>query len=116
MSLYSLVKKYGISRGLFVTYFVFLALIFYFICVMFFGQKGLFRLFELSDQLAVQEMVKKELANEIKVKKNKVEGMNSESLDLDLLDEEARKNLGYSGRGEIVVYKGKKGDGGKKDD
>ena len=41
----------------------------------------------------------------MQVKKNMVEGMNVESLDLDLLDEEARRALGYSNKNEVVIYK-----------
>ena len=37
-------------------------------------------------------------------KQNMVNGMSVESLDLDLLDEEARKDLGYAGKQEIVIY------------
>ena len=37
-------------------------------------------------------------------KQNMVNGMSGESLDLDLLDEEARKDLGYAGKQEIVIY------------
>jgi hypothetical protein len=34
-------------------------------------------------------------------------GMNLESLDLDLLDEQARKVLGYAGKNEVVIYREK---------
>jgi len=37
-----------------------------------------------------------------------VEGMNVESLDLDLLDEEARRALGYSNKNEVVIYQNPK--------
>lgn len=37
-------------------------------------------------------------------KQNMVHGMSADSLDLDLLDIEARKDLGYAGKSEIVIY------------
>lgn len=111
MTLYSLVKKYNISKALFVTYFTFLALILYFLLTAFFGQKGLVKYFSLREKIYDQSLQKKELQNVIKQKKNKVQGMKPESLDLDLLDEEARKNLGYSKESEIIIYKEKEKNG-----
>jgi cell division protein FtsB len=43
----------------------------------------------------------------MQAKKNMVDGMNLESLDLDLLDEQARKVLGYAGKNEVVIYREK---------
>ena len=37
-----------------------------------------------------------------------VDGMNTNSLDVDLLDEQARKNLGYVGKNEVVIYQDNK--------
>ncbi len=73
------------------------------LCIIF-GQKGLIKYFSLQQKIFDQSLTKQELINEINLKKTKVEGMNSESLDLDLLDEEARKNLGYSSKNEIIIY------------
>ena len=53
-------------------------------------------------------MIKERLENAIKNEQNMVDGMSLESLDLDLLDEEARKNLGYANEKEIVIYKKEK--------
>ncbi len=108
MYIYSLVKKYSISKTLFITYFTFLALIVYFTIKLFFGQKGLIEMMDLKNQIANQDLTKKELINEIKNKKIKVDAMKSDSLDLDLLDEQARKSLGYSNKNEVIVYEEKK--------
>lgn len=105
MNIYNFVKKYNISKTLFIVYFTFFTLIFYFISCIVFGQKGLLTYFSLREEIAGKNMVKQELINEINAKKNKVNGMNIESLDLDLLDEEARKNLGHSNKNEVVIYK-----------
>ena len=37
-----------------------------------------------------------------------VDGMNSNSLDVDLLDEQARRVLGYAGKNEVVIYQDQK--------
>lgn len=104
MYIYKIVKKYQISKTLFVTYFTFIALIIYFTIKLFFGQKGFVEMMDLKNQIANQDLTKKELINEIKNKKIRVNSMKAGSLDLDLLDEQARENLGYSKKDEIVVY------------
>ncbi len=78
-----------------VSYFIFHAL---------FGDKGLIKYFHLKKELQRKEITQEGLANKARNKQNMVNGMSVESLDLDLLDEEARKNLGYAGKQEIVVY------------
>jgi cell division protein FtsB len=103
--LYNLVKKYRIKKLLFVSYFIAFAAIFYFLALTFFGQKGLVEYFSLKEQIENKELTKEELLNKMNVKKNMVEGMNTGSLDVDLLDEQARKNLGYVGKNEVVIYK-----------
>lgn len=105
MKLYNFVKKYHISKTLFIVYFSFFSLISYFTFCIIFGQKGLITYFALREEISKKDFTKQELINEIEVKKNKVRGMSNESLDLDLLDEEARKNLGYSDKNEVVIYK-----------
>ena len=64
--------------------------------------------FQLKKELQKKELVKDALEDKIQNKQNMVNGMSVESLDLDLLDEEARKNLGYAGKSEIVIYDEKK--------
>jgi cell division protein FtsB len=105
MYIYSLVKKYSISKTLFIAYFTFIALIAYFIVKLFFGQKGFVEMLKLQEQIQNKDLTKKELINEIKNKKIRVDGMRSESLDLDLLDEQSRQKLNYSGKDEIILYK-----------
>ncbi len=104
MQLYRLVKRYSISKTLFITYFTFIVLILYFLIKLFFGQKGVAEMMLLKNQVLNQDLTKKELINEIKARKLRVDGIGLESLDLDLLDEQARKNLGHSTENEIVIY------------
>ncbi len=108
MKIYEFVKKHNISKRLFVAYFACLAVVIYFLLCTIFGQKGLIAYFSLRQKIATQDMVKQELQNKMQLKKSKVEGMNVESLDLDLLDEEARRALGYSNKNEVVVYQNPK--------
>lgn len=102
--LYNFINKHGIAKHQFVTYFTVALVIFYFLLSTIFGQKGLISLSKLSEQIEKKEMVKQELLNTIESKKNLVEGMSPDSLDLDLLDEQSRKVLGYVGKNEVVIY------------
>lgn len=108
MFLYDLVKKYNISKRLFITYFIALAVIIYFILCSIFGAKGLLTYSKLAKQAANKENAKQDLSLKMQAKENMVKGMNLDSLDLDLLDEQARKTLGYSGKNEIIIYQEKK--------
>ena len=48
---------------------------------------------------------KLELQNKIKLKKEMIRAMDYGSLDLDLIDEQSRKILGYVGKNEVVIYR-----------
>lgn len=69
----------------------------------FFGEKGLVTLYSLKKQIENREITKQGLSAKMKAKKNMVDGMNTDSLDIDLLDEQARKTLGYTGKNEVVI-------------
>ena len=81
-----------------------MATILYFLSFTVFGQKGLFKLFKLEKIISNKESVKKEYQEKVKAKKDMVDGMKPGSLDVDLLDEQTRKNLGYVGKNEVVIY------------
>ncbi len=106
--LYNFVRKYHISKPLFIAYFTIFLAILYFIFFTIFGQKGLIKYFNFKEEIASRENVKQELLNKMEAKKNMVQGMNSETIDIDLLDEQARKVLGYAGKNEVVIYQDKK--------
>ncbi len=103
--LYNFVKKYHITKPLFTSYFMAFSLIFYFTFFTFFGDKGLVELISLKKQIANRGAVKEALATKMHAKKNMVDGMNLNSLDTDLLDEQSRKVLGYVGKNEVVIYR-----------
>lgn len=106
--LQNFVKKYRISKPLFVGYFIAFSIIFYFTFFIFFGDKGLVELFALKKKIENKETTKQELYDKMQAKKNMVDGMNSNSLDVDLLDEQSRKTLGYVGKNEVVIYRDNK--------
>ncbi len=102
--LYHLVQKHQIRKSLFIAYFSVFAAILYFLFFMIFGSKGLFEMMNLSKQVKNKENFKKEIIAKMNGRQNLVKGMDPNSLDIDLLDEQARKILGYVGKNEVVIY------------
>ncbi len=105
--LYKFIKQNNITKPTFIGYFIAIAVVLYFSSFTIFGEKGLIKLFILKQQIAEKSSLKHELNSKAAVKKNMVEGMKPESLDIDLLDEQARRVLGYAGKNEVVVYEDK---------
>ena len=103
-SLQNFIINYKISKGVFVSYFISFGLIFYFSFFAMFGNKGVFTLIALDSQIAKKDIIVQDLENKVKAKEAVVSGMKLDSLDLDLLDEQSRKILGYMGKDELVVY------------
>jgi len=97
-------SKFIITKQIFVASAITISIVLYFIYYTLFGNKGVIQYFRLTKELAKKERVKKELENKMENKQHLINGMGTESLDLDLLDEEARKNLGYANKDEIVIY------------
>jgi len=82
-------------------------MILYFMFVSIFGDKGLVEYYSIKKQVSEIESKKFELQNKIRLKKEMIQGMDYNSLDLDLVDEQSRKTLGYVGKDEIVIYREK---------
>lgn len=76
-----------------------------------FGDKGLIEYYTLKKEAQRIENDKVELINKIRIKKDMIKAMDYESLDLDLVDEQSRKILGYVGKDEIVIYQDKNSHG-----
>ncbi len=102
--LYNFVKKHQISKPIFIAYFTGLITICYFVIFTIFGEKGLVTFFALKNKIETREITKQDLSNKMQAKKNLVDGMSPDSLDLDLVDEQSRKVLGYVGKNEVVIY------------
>ena len=80
-------------------------LCFYFIIASFKGEFGVSSKYQL---LAKEKALAKELkaVNEkTKLVKNKIKRLSDTSLDLELLDQQARKILGLIGEDEVIVFK-----------
>ena len=106
--LYRFVKKHSITKPLFVGYCIAFTLICYYAFFIVFGDKGLTQLLVLKKQIENKEAIKQEIFAKMQSKKGMVESMNLNSLDIDLLDEQARKVLGYVGKNEVVIYQDQK--------
>jgi len=103
-TLYNFVRKNRINKATFVSYCIAISMIFYFMFVSIFGEKGLMEYYLLKKQVSQIELQKFELQNKVRLKKEMIKGMDYESLDLDLVDEQSRKILGYIGKDEVVIY------------
>ncbi len=79
-------------------------LCFYFIIASFNGEFGVAAKYEL---LAKEKVLTKELdllIEDSKAIKNKIERLSDTSLDLELLDQQARKILGMIGENEFIIF------------
>ncbi len=67
------------------------------------GEHGLFRLFQIEAQQQRLEVELAQLRAERDLLENKVRRLSNDYLDLDLLDEQARRTLGYARPDEIIL-------------
>ncbi|MDR2778584.1 MAG: hypothetical protein LBB13_03765 [Rickettsiales bacterium] len=67
------------------------------------GKYGLFAQRNMGVRLLKGENMAKKMESNIKKKRNRVERLKKNNLDLDLFEEEIRKNVGIIGSDEIVV-------------
>jgi cell division protein FtsB len=81
----------------------FVALVLYFIYNIMGGDRGIIALFKLNKQHIKLEKEVKTLNSEKAVLQDRVSRLKSDSLDLDLLEEQVRENLGYA-KGNETVY------------
>jgi len=103
--IYKFVKKNNISKSIFVSYIVAFVVICYFLSFAIFGDKGLLKLHALQEKIENKKIIQRDFSEQVKTKQKMVDSMDPKSLDLDLLDEQARKVLGYAGKNEIIIYK-----------
>jgi cell division protein FtsB len=67
------------------------------------GQRGVFAYLKLKRDLAVQAQALSEVEGEKQLYEKKIKLLNPKSIDIDLLDELARRDLGLIGEGEYIV-------------
>ncbi len=79
------------------------ALIFYFFIAALQGQMGFFRLLQVRAQIDASTKERDELVAERKSYENLTHRLSNDYLDLDLLDEQARKRLGLVRENEIII-------------
>jgi cell division protein FtsB len=70
------------------------------------GERGIFALLRESRKLDALKTELAEAKTKHEVLEKKVQKLSSNSLDLDLLDEQARKVLGTTGKNEVVLFLG----------
>ncbi len=79
-----------------------LLLLFYFAYQMMNGERGILALFDLTKKHRVLDQDIKKLENQKMLLEKNIYMLKPESLNLDLLDEQARRSLGYGKEGETV--------------
>ncbi len=87
---------------LFITSFIF-SLIFYFAVSTFTGNRGLIALINLKKDIEYNKSILKSISLKKESLNNRIIGLYEKSLDLDLLDEQAKNALGYTSPGEFMI-------------
>ena len=100
MSVYKLNKKLLEITSILVIIFV----TFYFGITALYGKYGLFILFQKQAEKEILFQINSELSNEIQVWENLTKRMSRSYLDLDLLDEQARKILRVARSGDAILF------------
>lgn len=104
MDLNYIVRKYNISKTTYSFYFIFITLFFYFAYHIIFNKNGVVSYYKLKNQANLIHEKETSLLKLVNKKQTMVNSLNDNNLDIDLLDEQARKNLGYAGKNEIIIY------------
>ena len=106
--IYNYIKKNKVTKLSFVVFFIFIFLTIYFLYNAIYGKDGYQEYIGLKSEIKEKIYIQDSLRNKKKSKESKVIKMRSQSLDIDLLDEEVKKNLGYIDDSEIMIYQEKR--------
>ncbi|MBM3617866.1 MAG: septum formation initiator family protein [Alphaproteobacteria bacterium] len=90
-------------RKRYITAFIFSITVFYFAYHALNGERGIYAYFKQSRNLEVSQAELTRLTQQRAELEKRVHLLSNASLDLDLLDEEARRTLGSAKKGEVVV-------------
>ena len=82
-----------------ITFFIFLYLVYFLV----YGQRGLLQYFYLSKQNQEYNQKLFQLTSENQYLSNRIKKLQPNTVDLDFLDEQARKKLGLIDKNEIVI-------------
>ena len=82
-----------------ITFFIFLYLVYFLV----YGQRGLLQYFYLSKQNQEYKETLAQLTSENQYMSNRIKKLQPNTVDLDFLDEQIRKKLGFIDKNEIVI-------------
>ena len=82
-----------------ITFFIFLYLVYFLV----YGQRGLLQYIHLSKQNQEYKETLAQLTSENQYMSNQIKKLQPNTVDLDFLDEQVRKNLGFIDKNEIVI-------------
>ena len=82
-----------------ITFFIFLYLVYFLV----YGQRGLLQYFYLSKQNQEYNDTLVQLTSENQYMSNRIKKLQPNTVDLDFLDEQVRKKLGFIDKNEIVI-------------
>ena len=82
-----------------ITFFIFLYLVYFLV----YGQRGLLQYFYLSKQNHEYNETLFQLTSENQYMSNRIKKLQPNTVDLDFLDEQVRKKLGFIDKNEIVI-------------
>ena len=82
-----------------ITFFIFLYLVYFLV----YGQRGLLQYFYLSKQNQEYKETFAQLTSENQYMSNQIKKLQPNTVDLDFLDEQVRKKLGFIDKNEIVI-------------
>ena len=82
-----------------ITFFIFLYLVYFLV----YGQRGLLQYFYLSKQNQEYKETLAQLTSENQYMSNRIKKLQPNTVDLDFLDEQVRKKLGFIDKNEIVI-------------
>ena len=102
-------NKSIVLKNRIITYFSFLITFFIFLYLVYFlvyGQRGLLQYFYLSKQNHEYKEKLDRLTSENKYLDNQIKKLQPNTVDLDFLDEQVRKKLGFIDKNEIVIILG----------
>ena len=83
---------------------IFLMITLYFTYHLIQGERGLFRLFEINQELVEAQNIESSTGLEKEQLEQKVHSLSANSIDADMLDEEARQNLGFINPNEFIIF------------
>jgi cell division protein FtsB len=85
---------YGVLLGTLMTYTLY---------HLFQGNRGLFSLFKLKQIVKEEQIILEKLTNEEEIIKRRINLLRPQSLDLDMLDEQARRVLNAASENDVIV-------------